>query len=82
LQLEELTTMKRTLIAKDKELAQLTERLMFKQAQYDKLESELKRLRSSESWKSISPTSSASDLSSSVSYTLIIKVFSSCGRTL
>lgn len=56
--------MKKTQTAKDKELAQLTERLLLKQDECDKLESEVKRLKIAESWKAISPSSSTSDLAS------------------
>lgn len=64
-QLEELNDVKKALTAKDRELAQLTERLLLKQGDCDKLETEVRRLKSAESWKAISPSSSTSDLSTS-----------------
>lgn len=66
-QLEELDNVKRTVVFKDRELAQLTERLLLQQDERDKLESEVKRLRSAESWKAVSPSSSTTDLSGSTS---------------
>lgn len=69
MQLEELNSAKKTILVKDKELAQLTERLLLKEEECYKLETEVRRLRNAESWKSISPSSSTSDLSTSVSYT-------------
>lgn len=51
---------------KDKELAQLTERLHSKEEVCSKLEDEMKRLKNAESWRSISPSSSATDISSTV----------------
>lgn len=66
LQLDELASLNKALSAKDKELARLTERLLVKQDECDKLENEVKRLRNAESWKTTSPNSSTSDLSTSV----------------
>ena len=68
MQLKELTSCKNALKAKDKELAQLAERLLLKEEECDKLESELRRVRSAESWRTSSPNSSTTDLSEPVSF--------------
>ena len=62
--LRELNEVKRNISTKDKELALLTERLRIKEIEQDKLENEVKRLKSAESWRSISPTDSMDDLTS------------------
>lgn len=64
-QLEELGIANRIITSKNKELSQLTECLLLKQNECDKLEEEVKRLRSVETWRSISPGSSTGDLTSS-----------------
>lgn len=61
-QLEELNNTKKIVLLRERELAQLTERLFSKQTECEKLEGEIKRLKSMESWKSISPSSSTDDL--------------------
>ena len=61
--------MNRTMTSKDKELAKLTERLSRTEADRDKLQDEVKRLKQAESWTrrsttppSLSPSSSMNDL--------------------
>ena len=51
------------ILSKDKELAQLNKHLLLKQDECEKLQNEVKKLRSAESWKLVSPNSSSSDLS-------------------
>ena len=72
-QMEELDAMNRKMQGKDKELAKLTERFSRTEADKDKLQDEVKRLKQAESWTrrsttppSLSPSSSMNDLVSSL----------------
>jgi len=58
--------MKKTLLVRERELSQISERLHLKEHECDKLEAEIRRLRNAESWKSTSPNSSANDLALSM----------------
>ena len=69
LQMEELEATNRKMAGKDKELAKLTERLSRMEADRDRLQDEVKRLKQAESWTrrsatppSLSPSSSMNDL--------------------
>ena len=69
LQMEELEATNRKMTSKDKELAKLTERLSRMEADRDRLQDEVKRLKQTESWTrrsatppSLSPSSSMNDL--------------------
>ena len=68
-QMEELDAINRKVQSKDKELAKLTERLSRTEADRDKLQDEVKRLKQADSWTrrsttppSLSPSSSMNDL--------------------
>lgn len=67
--MEELDAANRKMQSKDKELAKLTERLSRTEADREKLQDEVKRLKQAESWTrrstsppSLSPSSSINDL--------------------
>lgn len=63
-QLDELRDVNKTVLLQKKEIAQLNERYLSKQKECEKLEAEVKRLKSIESWSSVSPSSSTDDLTS------------------
>ena len=67
--MEELEATNRKMTGKDKEVAKLTERLSRMEADRDRLQDEVKRLKQAESWTrrsvtppSLSPSSSMNDL--------------------
>ena len=69
LKMEEFEAINRKMTSKDKELAKLTERLSRTEAERDRLQDEVKRLKQAESWTrrsatppSLSPSSSMNDL--------------------
>lgn len=73
LQMEELEAMNRKISNKEREMAKLTEQLSRIEADRDKLQDEIKRLKQAESWTrrsgtppSLSPSSSMNDLVSHI----------------